>query len=153
MSPLINNRLGPKLIAVLFACSFMFACADKTQMLDAAVEALQSSDMIICKVSQTPNIPDRIKDKLFNTAVNVGVKRASILFQQSLNKVNSGSKLALDGKIGPATLTAMCNQSTQKILEAYVVEQSDFYKGIVSRKPSQKKFLNGWLRRAAWLPD
>jgi hypothetical protein len=30
--------------------------------------------------------------------------------------------------------------------------QAAFYEGIVRNKPSQRKFLAGWLKRAAWIP-
>ena len=36
--------------------------------------------------------------------------------------------------------------------ETYAEAQADHYRAIVRSKPSQEKYLKGWLRRAAWLP-
>jgi type VI secretion system secreted protein VgrG len=86
----------------------------------------------------------------FDANVNVGFSRAVRLYQQAINSM--GGKMAVDGVLGPKTRQAQCNRSEQAILQAYVIQQKAFYISIVTRKPSQRKFLNGWLRRAEWLP-
>lgn len=95
--------------------------------------------------------PELATDKAFDAAVNVGVGQA-VKFAQAIVGT------AADGAIGPKTLAAVADYFRQsgavgKFLAAFCKAQEAFYRGIVSRKPSQAKFLNGWLRRAAWLPE
>lgn len=98
---------------------------------------------------------DRITAKLFDTAVNVGVGGAVKMLQRAINKMGPISQLTVDGKIGPRTIAAYglvaCNDEVC-FLDTFCREQEDHYRRIVARKPSQQKFLKGWLRRAAWVP-
>jgi len=64
-----------------------------------------------------------------------------------------GAGLAEDGKIGPKTLRALCGLSETAVLNLYADRQAQFYRDLAGRKPSQQKFLGGWLKRAAWLPN
>jgi lysozyme family protein len=80
----------------------------------------------------------------FDGAVNHGVGRAGRFLQRAVGAVE-------DGDVGPATLKAvrefikkngdipLCN----KICDL----RADFYNQIVARDPSQKRFINGWMRR------
>ncbi|MCL2029534.1 MAG: hypothetical protein FWG97_03880 [Deltaproteobacteria bacterium] len=111
----------------------------------------EESGVISCRPGQPPPLPERLKEKLFDTAVNTGVSQASKFLQSALNRLGAG--LALDGKIGPKTLSALCGISEPVVLTLYAERQAEFYRAIVDRKPDQARFLNGWLRRAAWLPD
>lgn len=88
-----------------------------------------------------------LAEKVFNTAVNAGNSRAFKLLQQAANAC--GANIAVDGAIGPKTITAVNALDGQKVLAAYRVEQANFYKAIVQRDPSQSVFLKGWLARAA----
>lgn len=111
------------------------------------------AEVIVCPANQAAEMPERLHIKLFDTAVNTGVSRAVKILQQSINELNPAASLAVDGVIGPKTRQALCGLSEAQVLAVYARRQADFYRGIVARKPSQKKFLNGWLRRAAWLPE
>lgn len=95
--------------------------------------------------------PERATAKIFDAGVNVGPGQA-IKFAQSIIGT------AADGAIGPRTLAAAGEYfsgpgAEKRFLVAYCKVQEQFYRDIVRRKPSQKKFLNGWLRRAAWIPE
>ena len=94
-------------------------------------------------------LPPRATAKLFDTAVNVGVGQAVKFLQQSLN--DCGESLVVDGKIGPATQAALV-PCTDSLVDIIAKKQAAFYRAIVAKRPDQKKFLNGWLRRAAWVP-
>jgi lysozyme family protein len=96
-------------------------------------------------------LTDRVRQKVCDTAINTGFTRAFILLQLAINRL--GNRLKVDGKVGPLTLQAAALVNEDKLLFAYSACQAEFYKNIVQKKPSQKKFLNGWLSRAAWLPD
>lgn len=55
-----------------------------------------------------------------------------------------------DGIIGRITLgriNAFCADDWKTFLDRLKDERIAYYKGIVARKPSQKKFLNGWINR------
>jgi lysozyme family protein len=112
---------------------------------------IDQDGVIRCARGEIPEFPDRIHQKLFDTAVNAGQARAIRLLQEALNA--QAATLRVDGVIGPATRTAICGRSEQKILVAYSRRQEAFYRGIVARNPAQRKFLAGWLGRAAWIPD
>lgn len=112
-----------------------------------------ADDLIVCPADKSPQIPDRLMAKLFDTAVNTGVSRATKLLQESLNDLRPDAGLALDGALGPKTRAALCGLSEEAVLMIFVEKQSAFYQSIVQKNPSQAKFLKGWLRRAAWLPD
>lgn len=114
-----------------------------------AYQASAQDDAIICPITE---LPDRLHQKVFNASVNVGVNRGAKLLQQSINVLHDPD-IRVDGKVGPATRGALCGLSEDKVIETYKVQQANFYRGIVNRRPSQAKFLKGWLNRAAWEPQ
>ena len=103
-------------------------------------------------------LPERLTGKLFDTAVNVGPGRAAKLLQTAVNNLGVVVKLAVDGAIGPRTLDALAlildaPAGESRVLAVYAAAQAEHYRAIVRAKPSQAKFLKGWLRRAAWVPE
>ena len=112
-----------------------------------------AGDIIVCAPEGERTFPDRLKIKLFDTAVNAGHARAYKILQEALSDLDPEAKLVVDGRIGPKTMAALCGLSLSMLMETYALRQALFYQGIVARKPSQEKFLKGWLRRAAMLPD
>jgi lysozyme family protein len=115
------------------------------------ISSIAQAQTIPCDTGKAPDLPIRLHQKVFDTAVNTGLNRANILLQQAIN-TNLVPKIKVDGKIGRLTLLALCGQDEQKILVAYTIHQANFYRSIVTRSPGQSKFLKGWLSRAAWLP-
>lgn len=95
-------------------------------------------------------MPDLVKMKLFDMAVNFGQKRAVIILQQALNTL--GAKLALDGVLGKLTRAALDVMVPSDVVEALCKKQADQYRYLAAKNPSQQKFLKGWLARAAWKP-
>jgi lysozyme family protein len=107
-------------------------------------------------------LPGRLTGKLFDAGVNMGVGGASKLLQEAINSlINVGRpavRLAEDGAIGPRTMALLHElldlpEGQALLLAAFVTVQENYYRAIVKAKPSQKKWLNGWLKRAAWLPE
>jgi lysozyme family protein len=76
----------------------------------------------------------------FDGAVNHGVGRASTFLQRAAG-------VTADGDIGPATLSAIQALDEITLCNKVCDIRVDFYKSIVTAKPAQVKFLNGWLRR------
>jgi len=55
--------------------------------------------------------------------------------------------VAQDGIVGPKTIAALNATDHKAFFEAVKKEREDFFNRIVKAKPSQKKFIKGWLRR------
>lgn len=76
----------------------------------------------------------------FDGCVNHGPGRAAKFLQ-------SAAGVGVDGVIGEFTLAAIADQDQATIIQNISNERTQFYHDIVARNPSQKMFLNGWLRR------
>lgn len=95
-------------------------------------------------------LPEPVQPVVFDMAVNHGPPRAVMILQRACN-VYLNTRIVEDGIIGPKTAKAV-----QKVYDAnglYFLQQIyimrvSFYREIVAKDPSQKKFLNGWLNRA-----
>jgi lysozyme family protein len=85
-------------------------------------------------------LPAGIDYLVYDFAVNAGVGRAVKTLQSAVG-TNP------DGVIGPATIAAV--KSSTDLVEKFSNVKEAFYKGIVERKPTQQKFLKGWLNRVA----
>jgi len=104
------------------------------------------------ELSETLHQP--LVSEMFESAVNHGVGRATIFIQASFNLIKPDNKAPLkeDGVMGPLTISSillMTNHYEDVLLVAYHGERYNFYKSIVEKKPSQLKFIKGWLRRLA----
>lgn len=90
---------------------------------------------------------DMIRVHLFDMGVNAGVGAAIKLLQKAINKVY-GVKIATDGAIGNITLTYTNNKAKlSELVNEFINQRKGYYQDIVKRKPSQSKFLQGWLNR------
>lgn len=78
--------------------------------------------------------------QVFDMAVNAGVKRAITLFQRALHQTE-------DGVLGFNTMGAYRAADKSSLRDAYAAERARFYRSLVAQKPSQAKFLPGWLKR------
>jgi lysozyme family protein len=76
----------------------------------------------------------------FDTAVNMGVRRAVMILQEGL-----GCKA--DGQFGPITAKAAHHCDPDAVMKVYCDIREGFYRRLVERKPRLKKFLRGWLNR------
>jgi type VI secretion system secreted protein VgrG len=52
-----------------------------------------------------------------------------------------------DGIIGPRTRAAINGANAKDLVAKYSDARTDFYQGIVARRPDQARFIRGWLRR------
>lgn len=83
----------------------------------------------------------------FDGCVNHGNTRAIKYLQMSLGIEPQTSN------VGPKT-TALANSINVFSICASIIDlRTKFYKAIVANKPSQAKFLNGWLRRINSMAD
>lgn len=87
----------------------------------------------------------RVGWKIFDVGVNAGLVRAAKLTQEALGLPSS----EIDGVIGSRTIRAINATEEAAFFMRFIPLLERFYEGIVERDPSQRRFLNGWLSRAA----
>ena len=73
--------------------------------------------------------------------VNHGVGRANKFLQRALSVPD-------DGQIGPITLNKASTVDQINLCNLICNQRVQFFHDIVTNKPSQEKFLGGWVRRA-----
>jgi lysozyme family protein len=93
---------------------------------------------------------DGVKDqacatKIFDLCVNMGVKAGIKLAQLAAGVAN-------DGQFGPETEAALNAAQPHQLLTALCRAAAARYRAIVAARPASRKFLVGWLRRAAEVP-
>lgn len=92
---------------------------------------MQYWDKVVCD-----ELPARYRLMVFDTAVNMGVARATTMLQSLL-------KVKPDGKIGPVTLAATRSTYAQEILDAYTVGRIILY----TKMSHFKVYRRGWVWR------
>ena len=115
----------------------------KSMTRDRAVEIYQTDFWDKPKLGK---LPDRLATKVFDTGINVGAKRGVLLLQRMLGVKGTGT-------INDATIKALRGTDEDKVIKQYITELKGYYKAVVKRKPTSKKFLTGWLSRAERLPE
>ena len=87
-----------------------------------------------------------VATKAFDMAVNMGRKRAAKILQSAVNEL--GGRLKVDGVIGPRTLRAANSLPPRSLQKELRAQAALYYARLTLRKPDQKVFLKGWMRRA-----
>lgn len=82
-----------------------------------------------------------LRDQLTDFAVNAGTERATNTLQAILG-------VERDGKLGPLTLSALAARDAKDVNNRLVAARCAFYYSLAKARPSNKKFLKGWLTRA-----
>lgn len=91
-----------------------------------------------CKADDIKN--QSIANMIVDFAYNAGTITAIKKMQKLLNVV-------VDGKCGPKTIAALNATNQKAFFDAYKQIRIEYYNAIVRNKPSQSKFLKGWLNR------
>lgn len=99
---------------------------------------------------QRPHI-DRVPEpaiaaRLLALAVVAGPVVAVRALQLALGRL--GLPVAVDGRLGPATLEAVAEAHRPGLLAALIVEEVAHYVAICRARERNRKYLLGWLRRA-----
>jgi lysozyme family protein len=86
---------------------------------------------------------------LCDFAVGSGTVTAARAFQKVINSLMATGQttLVVDGKIGPATITAANKLNQQKLNDALLDYRRKFYQTIVANNPTQAQFLRSWTNR------
>jgi lysozyme family protein len=88
----------------------------------------------------------QVANKVFDLCVNTGSRQAHKILQRAC--CEAGMILTVDGSIGPVTLRTVNSLPELDLLSAIRGQTKDFYQRLVAEKPSNEKFLKGWLLRA-----
>jgi len=106
-------------------------------------------------INKLDQFPQSIAEEMFDTGVNMGVRRAAKFLQKALNYLNRDgdlySELVVDGKIGTMTLSALSEIESDDDLDVLLtmlnVLQGQHYFDYMDNNPSQKKYARGWFKR------
>ena len=104
------------------------------------------------------DIPDQaVANELYDTAVNMGVRRAVRFLQSSLNLLNRNQRdymdLIIDGWLGEKSLTTLGallkkDRGSHALVKMMNIQQGARYVEIMARDSSQERFARGWIKRA-----
>lgn len=116
--------------------------------IDAGDLKLLSKDEVIRKVLK-PHYWDRWQaDRIRNQSV------ADILVDWVYNSGSTGIRIPQrilgvkdDGIVGPVTINAVNGADQNALFRKILRARESYYRDLVIRKPSQSKFLKGWLNR------
>lgn len=81
-----------------------------------------------------------VAEMLVDFAYNCGVGTAAKKIQEVLG-------VTKDGVIGPGSLKAINDANQEQLFSDLKAKREAYYRAIVANKPSQSKFLKGWLNR------
>ena len=98
--------------------------------------------------------------ELVDTAVNMGVGRASEFLQRSLNVLNQTAcifdDIIVDRSIGPATVEALklylFNRDEDVLVKMMNCLQGAFYVELSERREKDEKFIYGWFKNRIEIP-
>lgn len=99
------------------------------------------------KIHRIPD--DKLREIVFDQAVNRSPFSAVLSLQRAINAVTSGTRIEVDGILGPATIDAiLAVQEKERLIKEFVLDCQLSYVRIVEAEMYQVKFLRGWLTRA-----
>ena len=93
-------------------------------------------------------LPFAVSLVLTDATVNHGRGGAALIVQRAL--VSLGYAIAMDGKWGPKTQAALDEAVRQRpmvLAQMILTKRKNYYDNIISSKPSQEKYRNGWYNR------
>ena len=103
-------------------------------------------------------LPDQaVANELYDTAVNMGVRRAVRFLQTSLNMLNRNQTdyedLIVDGWFGAKTLHSLDallkkDRDCTALVKLMNIQQGARYVEILAGDTSQERFTRGWIKRA-----
>ena len=99
---------------------------------------------------------ESLAHEVVDTAVNMGVSRASKFLQRSLNSLNNKGSfypdLTVDGQLGPATIRALGEYSGIRgehgigvLIKCLDCLQGAYYIELTEKREKDERFLYGWI--------
>jgi lysozyme family protein len=113
-------------------------------------DASTAGDIAFCYFSNYwmafTGLPSPVQSVCFVSGVNIGIHPAIRALQFALNDYSA--RLTIDGSLGDVTRSAaMSVPDSTGLAMSFLQKVRRHYEGIVEKRPSQGKFLNGWLNR------
>ncbi len=108
------------------------------ELLDSELSAIYEQNY--WRAARCGELQDKLDLVMFDTAVNMGVRRAVNFLQEAVG-------CQVDGGFGGATLAAVQCCDPGHALLKYCNTREDYYRRLVSAKPDLGVFLRGWLNR------
>lgn len=87
-----------------------------------------------------------ITTAIMDISVNDGIFQGAKLAQKALNDLFLD--VEVDGHLGPSSIDALNRADSYRFLTAFEARATQFYYSLVVKYPEDRKFLNGWLKRA-----
>jgi hypothetical protein len=91
-------------------------------------------------------LPEAIQSHCLDISCNSGPQTAIMLLQETLNTFGAG--IRVDGIVGQATRAAIEKYDLKEVNNSLVDRRKAYYHSLVASKPKNKKWINGWLKRA-----
>ena len=85
---------------------------------------------------------ERLKNLVVDCGVNHGVSRAAKFLQKAIG-------VTVDGVCGPVTIGEVNLWKPRLVYNKVLAQRIKFYGKLISRKPSQAVFAEGWMNRVA----
>jgi len=103
-------------------------------------------DRSICE-----ELPIRLASNYFDAIVNCGFSNAGEILQRAINRRLLSEEagrdfIAVDGIVGPIT-TRWARFYGRSLGDLFTIERIRYYVEIADRRPANRKFLRGWLKR------
>ena len=98
----------------------------------------------------------QVADELYDTGVNMGVRRSVRFLQNGLNLLNRNQKnyadMVVDGWLGQGTLKILSkylqlDNNARVLLKMMNIQQGARYIGIMENNSTQERYARGWLKR------
>lgn len=123
---------------------------------EAAAKIYRTVYFIAPGFDQVYNLTQRVAEELFDTGVNMGVSVPGPWLQRLLNALNRGQTdykdIAVDGKIGPATIAALRQYLNKRgadgetvLLRGLNCLQGVRYLEITEARAANEAFFYGWM--------
>ena len=89
---------------------------------------------------QDQHVANMLVDWVWTSGQGIGIKRVQKLLG-----------LTADGIVGPKTIQAVNKQEPKQLLDKVYQARKTHFESIVKAKPTQKKWLNGWMNRINYI--
>lgn len=90
-----------------------------------------------------------LAERILDISINMGPKTAHKLVQKAVNLGRITNTIKQDGILGAKTINAINGSDTNRLLLRINALAISRYLDIVEKDPTQKVFIDGWLKRAS----
>ena len=152
IEPLIEREGGAKIVVDTGGVTKYGISQKGTQLSNAEIKALTKRKAVdiyrkyYYEPSKCDKLPEHLQETYFDTVVNQGRSRATMILQSAANHKNGKSKaITVDGRIGVNTIKAVQNLEAERFRAFRVMH----YASLVIKRPEKyEKYYYGWFRRA-----